>query len=179
MEHIRSRAKELEESENKRGAEILQPIASGNCTNRTADDVAGLTNIRQIIDSGSVAKGKALGTLSVIYVIYTLLGGSFIYYTEYDWTYIDAVYCTFITLSTIGFGDLIPGKGKFKAYWAVKTLTYFVFTYVGLIIFSACFALSLDKIRYVAGKVRRKFCRTSGCSFCSKGKSVSTGDCEN
>ncbi|XP_070562364.1 potassium channel subfamily K member 6-like [Ptychodera flava] len=98
-----------------------------------------------IIDSDPMAKGKALGMLSVILILYTVIGAVFIYYTEYDWTYIDSIYCTSITLATIGFGDLIPGDGALKEYRALGAALYFLYTYVGLIIFSACFALSVEK----------------------------------
>ncbi|XP_070562365.1 potassium channel, subfamily K, member 16-like [Ptychodera flava] len=120
------------------------------------DDVVENPDNSPMIDSDPIAKGKALGTLSVIYVLYTALGAVFMYYTEYDWTFIDAIYCTFITLSTIGYGDLIPGAGVLKEYRVLGPAVYFVFTYVGLIIFSACIALSVEKIRHVAGKIRRK-----------------------
>ncbi|XP_070562279.1 potassium channel subfamily K member 6-like [Ptychodera flava] len=116
-----------------------------------------------IIDSDPIAKGKALGTLSVIYVLYTALGAVFMYYTEYDWTFIDAIYCTFISLATIGFGDLIPGAGVLREKRVLGPIVYTLFTYVGLIIFSACFALSVEKTRHVARKIRKKLENTDGC----------------
>ena len=33
-------------------------------------------------------------------------------FLEGDWSFLNALYFTFITLSTIGFGDMVPGKSK-------------------------------------------------------------------
>jgi hypothetical protein len=34
-------------------------------------------------------------------------GGAFLYHTQEEWPFFDALYYTFITLSTIGFGDFV------------------------------------------------------------------------
>ena len=44
-------------------------------------------------------------------ILYTLLG-AFIYTQWEDWTYFEAFYFTFISLSTIGFGDVVPEHPK-------------------------------------------------------------------
>lgn len=31
-----------------------------------------------------------------------------------DWTFLEGVYCFFITFTTVGFGDLIPGESRHK-----------------------------------------------------------------
>nr|XP_006816185.1 PREDICTED: uncharacterized protein LOC102804853 [Saccoglossus kowalevskii] len=112
------------------------------------------------------AKGKALWTLSTMYVLYTILGAIFFYSTETEWSFIDSLYCTFISLATIGFGDLIPGESVLLDYGALRTIVYLLFTYIGLIIFSACFALSLEKIRHVSRKLRNKVHITGEGRYC-------------
>ena len=48
-------------------------------------------------------------TFCLGWVIFIQLPALYIAYTE-DWDYISATYFAFTTLSTIGFGDLSPGK---------------------------------------------------------------------
>ncbi|XP_070557449.1 potassium channel subfamily K member 15-like [Ptychodera flava] len=101
-------------------------------------------------------EGNVLGILSVIYLLYTVLAALFMFYTEQDWTFIDAVYCTFISLTTIGFGDLIPGGGTLKEYSVLRPVTYLFFTYAGLIILSATIHASPAKIKSVAKAMRER-----------------------
>ena len=42
--------------------------------------------------------------------IFLLLPSVLFHYIETNWTYLDSVYYAFISLSTIGFGDLVNGK---------------------------------------------------------------------
>ncbi|XP_070557325.1 potassium channel subfamily K member 6-like [Ptychodera flava] len=114
---------------------------------------------------GFCMEGSALSCLSVLYVLYTILGALFMFYTEQDWTFIDAVYCTFISLTTIGFGDLIPGGGTLKEYSVLRPVTYLLFTYAGLVILSAGIHASPTKIEYVASKIRKSLDDFNCCMY--------------
>jgi hypothetical protein len=47
--------------------------------------------------------------LILVLFIYVLPAFLFTYYTEKEWSYLDAIYFIFISITTIGFGDFVPG----------------------------------------------------------------------
>ncbi|XP_077981822.1 potassium channel subfamily K member 16-like [Glandiceps talaboti] len=107
---------------------------------------------------------KVLLSLFSLYALYTILGAIFMYFTESEWTFVDSVYCTFISLATIGFGDFIPGvDSSFQDHGVLSDIIYFLFTYAGLIIFSACFQESVDKIKQRVDKIENKCCWHNRC----------------
>lgn len=52
-------------------------------------------------------------TLASILLITYILLGAFVYHLWEDWTYFEAFYFVFISMSTIGFGDLVPNHPIF------------------------------------------------------------------
>ena len=48
----------------------------------------------------------------VLTILWLLFGGMIFAATESDWTFVDSFYFSFITLTTIGFGDLVPGLSR-------------------------------------------------------------------
>lgn len=48
-------------------------------------------------------------TITVVIMTVYVIGGAAIYVFWEDWTVVQACYFTFVTLTTIGFGDLVPG----------------------------------------------------------------------
>jgi hypothetical protein len=79
--------------------------------------------------------------LLILFGGYMLIGGAILTPYEKEWSYIDAVYFTFISSSSIGFGDLLPQEGNYLP------LTLF---YVALGL-----ALSTAAIDVFAGYLRR------------------------
>ncbi|XP_074039791.1 potassium two pore domain channel subfamily K member galene isoform X2 [Leptinotarsa decemlineata] len=49
--------------------------------------------------------------LCVLLVVGYILAGAYLFKSWENWEYLDAAYFCFITLTTIGFGDLVPAKG--------------------------------------------------------------------
>ena len=43
-------------------------------------------------------------------IVFIMLPAIIFRFVEVSWTYLDSVYFAFITLTTIGFGDLVAGK---------------------------------------------------------------------
>ena len=48
----------------------------------------------------------------VLMFAYVIFGAAVMKMFERDWEFIEAVYFSWITLSTIGLGDFVPGKDK-------------------------------------------------------------------
>ena len=76
--------------------------------------------------------------------VFMLLPAAFFHYMENDkddWDYTDAVYYTFITLSTIGFGDMVASRrttnqeaDKFKGYSGPQLFLYDLFIVVWIVL---------------------------------------------
>ncbi len=52
--------------------------------------------------------------------------GTYLFRTWENWTVIDGAYFAVITISTIGFGDLVPGNGRFEQVGCFPTLHVYV-----------------------------------------------------
>ncbi|CAH8550461.1 unnamed protein product [Schistosoma intercalatum] len=86
-------------------------------------------------------------TVSVIVLsIYTLIG-AVIFPAWEDWSTANAAYFSFITISTIGFGDLVPGNGRFtEPKTATELLVGGLYLLFGLALLSMCLNLMKDEI---------------------------------
>ena len=62
---------------------------------------------------------------TVVLAILILVVGSLVFWGLADgsWTFLDAVYFTFITLTTIGLGDYVPDHGAMMVAWYVITIS--------------------------------------------------------
>lgn len=49
----------------------------------------------------------------IVLIVYILIGAGIFGAYEKDWSLTDGTYFSFVTISTIGFGDLVPGKDGF------------------------------------------------------------------
>ena len=72
-------------------------------------------------------------TVNVFVVTVYLLLGGLIFSNWEGWQFYSAVYFSFVTLSTIGFGDLVPGTniGQSATVVAVKMMVTNIYTIFG------------------------------------------------
>ena len=67
--------------------------------------------------------------------------GGLLYCLTENWTYVDSIYYCFVTIATIGFGDLVPNQGEApdtpeeKGIWFLRAL----YISVGLSLVSTVF----------------------------------------
>ncbi|CAO3636449.1 unnamed protein product [Cunninghamella echinulata] len=70
--------------------------------------------------------------MSIIFAINWFGGAALFCLLEKDWSYLDALYFTFVTQSTIGFGDLVPQTTLAQEFWfiyiiiSIAVAAYFV-----------------------------------------------------
>lgn len=103
---------------------------------------------------GGAGGGKQSNMVPVKLVLLVLTGyiclGAGIFATWEDWSFLDGAYFCFITLTTIGFGDLVPGKslrkfqqgatGDAKWQW-LMVVACCVYLLLGLVLIAMSFSL--------------------------------------
>ena len=56
-------------------------------------------------------RSKTMSIILCLIIVMLVLGGILYNLTE-PWTFLDGLYFSFVTFTTIGFGDLIPNEGE-------------------------------------------------------------------
>ncbi|XP_053256155.1 potassium channel subfamily K member 16-like [Podarcis raffonei] len=74
-------------------------------------------------------------------IIVFLILPSFLFQRVEDWSYYEAIYFTFITLSTIGFGDYLIGKKQDRTYFPGYRLLSAIWIIIGLAWIAVLFEL--------------------------------------
>ncbi|RNA07550.1 T family of potassium channels 18-like [Brachionus plicatilis] len=96
----------------------------------------------------------------IVFAGYLVLGAYLFTLIESDWNLLQSSYYAFVSLSTIGFGDYVPGIGKVlsgnEAEGGRNLLIASIYIYVGLAILGMCFQLIQDQISEKFGAIAEK-----------------------
>jgi len=82
----------------------------------------------------------------LLMLLYVALGAMLFTLVEQDWDYLIGSYFCFITLSTIGFGDYVPGT-SLHADSQGKMVLCALYLLVGLALLAMCFDLMQEEVR--------------------------------
>ena len=83
--------------------------------------------------------------------------GAFLFAQWESWHVLDGAYFCFITFTTIGFGDLVPGKGTVTESKAGKAAMCALFLLFGMIVMAMSFKLMQDEIAAKLRQLTRHF----------------------
>ena len=95
-------------------------------------------------------------TITMIVIGGYIFGGAILFGLWEGWDWLQSAYFCFITLSTIGFGDVTPGTDFENPQAQAQLLLGSVYVLFGMAILSMCFALMQDEIIAKARWLGRK-----------------------
>lgn len=106
-------------------------------------------------DSEKVSDTRVPVYVCFLIVVAYILIGTVLFSVWESWDPITAGYFCFITLSTIGFGDVVPGHSLESWASQAKRVTCTLYLLFGLTLISMCFSLMVDEVREIAKRFGR------------------------
>ncbi|CAF1025754.1 unnamed protein product [Adineta ricciae] len=107
------------------------------------------TNVVEFVDNLSVDYRKVTIPISVTLSLlssYLILGA--VLFSEWEnWNFLDGAYFCFVTLATIGLGDLVPGKSITSTQVEGKLIICALYVLLGLSLMAMCFNLMQEEVR--------------------------------
>ncbi|KAL7668499.1 hypothetical protein ACOME3_009199 [Neoechinorhynchus agilis] len=82
-----------------------------------------------------------------LFFSYVLLGAALFAAWEEDWSFLNSFYFCFVTLTTIGFGDFVPGKTINARTSPTKFIIATCYIIFGLVLIGMCFDLVKERFR--------------------------------
>nr|CAD2146824.1 unnamed protein product [Meloidogyne enterolobii] len=105
---------------------------------------------------GGIHREKMPVSVGIITVILFIAGGAVLFSIWEDWNFFDGAYYSFITLSTIGFGDIVPGQSLDEGSQE-KLIVCALYLLFGMALIAMCFKLMQDdvvqKARWLGQKI--------------------------
>ncbi|KAM5298120.1 potassium channel subfamily K member 6 [Glossophaga mutica] len=97
-------------------------------------------------DSRRAARWHLVVLLGIVVTVCFLVPAAVFAYLEEAWSFLDAFYFCFISLSTIGLGDYVPGEAPSQPYRALYKVLVTAYLFLGL----AIMVLVLQTVRHVS-----------------------------
>ena len=85
-------------------------------------------------------------TVTMIVIAGYIFGGALLFGLWENWDNLQSAYFCFITLSTIGFGDVVPGTDFDNPTATAQMILGAIYVLFGMAILSMCFSLMQDEI---------------------------------
>ncbi|KAK0415553.1 hypothetical protein QR680_012000 [Steinernema hermaphroditum] len=102
-------------------------------------------SIRSLRRPGGYKREKMPVSVGIITVILFILGGAILFSVWEGWNIFDGAYYCFITLSTIGFGDIVPGQSLDQGSQE-KLIVCALYLLFGMALIAMCFKLMQDDV---------------------------------
>ncbi|KAL3083399.1 hypothetical protein niasHS_011201 [Heterodera schachtii] len=106
-------------------------------------DSESIRSVRRV--GGGVRREKMPVSVGIITVILFIAGGAMLFSIWEDWNFFDGAYYSFITLSTIGFGDIVPGQSLDEGSQE-KLIVCALYLLFGMALIAMCFKLMQDDV---------------------------------
>lgn len=84
--------------------------------------------------------------LCLVILVGYISGGGFLFSTWEKWEFLDGCYFCFVTLSTIGFGDLVPGDSVVSDSSQEKLVICSLYLLLGMALIAMCFNLMQEEV---------------------------------
>jgi hypothetical protein len=107
------------------------------------------TNVVEFVDNFNIDYRKTTIPISVTLSLLTsyLILGAVLFSEWEDWKFLDGAYFCFVTLATIGLGDLVPGKSITSTQVEGKLIICALYVLFGLSLMAMCFNLMQEEVR--------------------------------
>ncbi|CAF0889076.1 unnamed protein product [Adineta steineri] len=109
------------------------------------------TKYSREVDNSYIEHVPIAATLGVL-ALYIVAGAVLFSHWE-GWSYVDGAYFSFITFTTIGLGDLVPGKGTLTENKNGKSFLCALYLLFGLVLTAMCFKLMQDDLFAIKKRV--------------------------
>ncbi len=121
----------------------LPTVSSDNITSQSSP------NVVEFVDNFNIDYRKTTIPISVTLSLlssYLFLGA--VLFSEWEnWSFLDGAYFCFVTLATIGLGDLVPGKSITSTQVEGKLVICALYVLFGLSLMAMCFNLMQEEVR--------------------------------